>query len=70
MHCNSAIRNMVRENKVHQIDTVINGGSASDGMVGMDAAILALFKAGQITKESVLAFAETPELAERKLKGI
>ncbi|MCL2754498.1 MAG: PilT/PilU family type 4a pilus ATPase [Oscillospiraceae bacterium] len=67
MHCNNAIRNMIRENKVHQIDTVINASGKSDGMVGMDTALLALYKAGQISKENLLAYAETPELVERKL---
>jgi twitching motility protein PilT len=67
MHCNNAIRNMIREKKVHQIDTVIHASSASDGMVGMDDSILKLFKSGQITRENALAFAESPELIERKL---
>jgi twitching motility protein PilT len=69
MHCNNAIRNMIRENKVHQIDTVINACSVSEGMVGMDAAILEMFKSGQITRETALAYAETPELTERKLQN-
>jgi twitching motility protein PilT len=66
MHCNNAIRNMIRESKIHQIDTVINS-SAAEGMVSMDNSILKLFKSGQITRENALAFAETPELMERKL---
>ncbi|MCL2755186.1 MAG: PilT/PilU family type 4a pilus ATPase [Oscillospiraceae bacterium] len=66
MHCNNAIRNMIRESKIHQIDTVINS-SAAEGMVSMDNSILKLYKSGQISKENALAFAETPELMERKL---
>jgi twitching motility protein PilT len=66
MHCNNAIRNMIRENKVHQIDTVINASSASDSMAGMDNSILKLFKSGVISKENALAFAESPELMGRK----
>jgi len=66
MHCNNAIRNMIRESKVHQIDTVINASSSTDGMVGMDSSILKLYKSGIITKENALAFAEAPELMERK----
>jgi twitching motility protein PilT len=66
MHCNNAIRNMIRENKIHQIDTVINA-SATDGMMGMDNSLLKLVKSGVISKESALAFAEAPELLERKL---
>jgi twitching motility protein PilT len=67
MHCNNAIRNMIRENKVHQIDTVINASSKSEGMVGMDSAMLALFRDGKISRENLLAYAETPELVERRL---
>jgi Tfp pilus assembly pilus retraction ATPase PilT len=35
-------------------------------MVGMDSSILKLYKSGIITKENALAFAEAPELMERK----
>jgi twitching motility protein PilT len=69
MHCNNAIRNMIRESKVHQIDTVINASSSTDGMVGMDSSILKLYKSGIITKENALAFAEAPELMERKFSA-
>ncbi|MCL2018850.1 MAG: PilT/PilU family type 4a pilus ATPase [Oscillospiraceae bacterium] len=66
MHCNNAIRNMIRESKVHQIDTVINASAAS-GMISMDNNILNLYKSEVISKENALAFAESPELMERKL---
>ena len=66
MNCNSAIRNMIRESKVHQIDTAI-AASANEGMVTMDASILALFKSGRITKENALKFTENPELLERRM---
>ncbi|MCL2633367.1 MAG: PilT/PilU family type 4a pilus ATPase [Oscillospiraceae bacterium] len=68
MHCNNAIRNMIRESKIHQIDTVINASAASDGMISMDNSILRLYKSGIITRENALAFAEYPDLMERKLK--
>lgn len=67
MHCNNAIRNMIRESKIHQIDTVINA-SATDGMISMDNSIIRLYKSGLITRENALAHAETPELMERRLK--
>ncbi|MCL1823221.1 MAG: PilT/PilU family type 4a pilus ATPase [Oscillospiraceae bacterium] len=67
MHCNNAIRNMIRESKVHQIDTVINSSTA-DGMISMDNNILKLFKDGKISRESALSFAEAPDLMERKMK--
>jgi twitching motility protein PilT len=60
---------MIRESKVHQIDTVINASSSTDGMVGMDNSILKLYKSGVISKENALAFAEAPELMERKFSA-
>jgi len=69
MHCNNAIRNMIRESKIHQIDTVINASAATEGMISMDNSILKLYRAGKISKENALAFAEVPELMERKLKA-
>jgi twitching motility protein PilT len=69
MHCNNAIRNMIRESKVHQIDTVINASTATEGMVGMDSSIIKMYKSGLVTRENALSFAEAPELMERKLKA-
>ena len=66
MHMNSAIRSLIRDNKSHQIDNVIAAG-AKEGMVSMDQSILALFKAGTITKETALAYAENPEQLRRSL---
>ena len=66
MHMNSAIRSLIRDNKSHQIDNVIAAG-AKEGMVSMDQSILALFKAGTITKETALAYAENPEQLRRNM---
>ncbi|MDR2108676.1 MAG: PilT/PilU family type 4a pilus ATPase, partial [Coriobacteriales bacterium] len=45
MHANSAIRNLIREGRTHQMSAVINT-SANEGMIGMDASLLELYKAG------------------------
>ena len=66
MHMNSAIRSLIRDNKSHQIDNVIAAG-AKEGMVSMDQSILALFKAGTITQETALAYAENPEQLRRNM---
>lgn len=66
MHCNNAIRNMIRESKVHQIDTIINA-SAADGMISMDNYLLKLFKSGKISKDTALKATENPDVLERKL---
>jgi len=55
MIVNSAIRNMIREEKAHQIDTVINAGAAQ-GMQLMDYSIAQAFKNGDITRETALTY--------------
>ena len=61
-----AIRNMIRDSKIPQIEGVINSSSKED-MISMDASLLALFKKGQITKETALTYATNPEMLGRKL---
>lgn len=66
MLVNSAIRNMIREAKVHQIDTVIQS-SAKEGMLSMDASLLELCKDSVITEKTALAFSVNPEMMAKKL---
>jgi len=66
MHCNSGIRNLIRESKTHQIDSVIRS-SASEGMISMDSYILKLLHSGKITEETALGYAINPELMSRRL---
>ena len=61
-----AIRNMIRENKIPQIDGMIYSASA-DNMFSMDTSLAALAKSGQITKEEALTHASNPEMLRRKL---
>jgi len=61
-----AIRNMIRDNKVYQIDGIIYSSSGGD-LVSMDNSLLALFKEGRITKETALLYSPHPELLEKKL---
>lgn len=61
-----AIRNMIREAKVHQIDNVLYS-SAGEGMVAMDSDILRLYKEGRISRENALLYAVSPETLSRKL---
>ena len=66
MHVNSAIRSMIRDNKSHQINTVIASGGR-EGMVTMDQAILELYHRGIITRETALDYADTPDLIRRQM---
>lgn len=68
MLANSAIQNMIRDGKVHQMDNVIFSG-ADAGMRSMDADILRLFRLGRITRETALLYAANQELMQRKLGG-
>ena len=66
MHLNNAVRTMVRESRIHQLDNVIQT-SAAEGMIGMDESILRLVKAGRVSKEVALRVAMFPEQLKRKL---
>ena len=66
MIVNDAIRNMVRESKIHQIDSVITS-SAADGMVTMDSSLLRLYKEGHITDATAIAFSTQAELMKKRL---
>jgi len=66
MRVNTAISNLIREAKTHQIDNVIQT-SSQDGMIGMDAYILRLLKNNDITVETALMSASNPDQMKRIL---
>lgn len=61
-----AIRNMIRDNKVHQIDGIIYSSMKED-MISMDGSLLNLYKQGRITKDTALKYATNPDMLGRKL---
>ena len=65
MHTNPAIRNLIREGKTHQIDTIIQT-SRKNGMITMDDAIHELYTSGQITKDTAVSYAQDPVVMARK----
>lgn len=67
MWVNSAIRSLIRDNKTHQINNAIAAGGG-EGMVSMDQAIQALYRSGQITRETALEYADNPEQMQRSLR--
>ncbi|MBI3459307.1 PilT/PilU family type 4a pilus ATPase [Candidatus Azambacteria bacterium] len=57
-----AIRNLIRENKVHQIDLVIET-SADQGMISLNKSLSLLIKTGKMTKEHAEGYyLNSPEL--------
>ena len=67
MIVNSAIRNMIREDKSHQIDTIIHSGAAQ-GMQLMDYSIARAFCNGDITSETAFTYCVNPDTL-RKYMG-
>lgn len=66
MKVNGAIRNMIRESKVHQIDTVI-ASSSGEGMISMDASILELYRQGRVSSEEAMTCAAAPAILAKKM---
>jgi len=66
MHLNNAVRSMIRENRIHQIDSVIQT-SAAEGMISMDESILRLYRAGKISAGTALHAAMAPDQLQRKM---
>ncbi len=66
MHLNSAVRNMVRESKIHQLDALI-ASSGGEGMVTMDSGLLELAKQKRISKENAIKFATNSEMMEKRM---
>ena len=66
MFLNNAIRNMIRESKIHQIDGII-ATSQEEGMISMDNSLIRLFRQGVISRETAVTYSSNGELMERKL---
>lgn len=66
MFLNDAIRNMIREDKIHQIDNVI-ATSMSEGMTSMNNSLLKLLREGSITKDTCINYSSDPEQMRMRL---
>ena len=66
MKTTPAIKNMIRENKVHQIDGLIYSSAGGD-MVSMDASLQRLVKEGRITRHEALGHASNPEMLGKRI---
>lgn len=59
-----AIRNMIRDHKIPQIEGLLYSSSGED-LVSMDASLLSLYKNNRITAETALTFATNPEMLKK-----
>lgn len=66
MTVNPAIRNMIRDNKVPQIDGILYSSSKPE-MISMDSSLLRLYRDKRITAETAVAYATNPDMLSKKL---
>ena len=69
MFLNNAIRNMIRESKIHQIDGVISTSTA-EGMVSMDNSLVNLVREKKISKENAIVHSNNSEQMAKKVERI
>lgn len=65
LHANTAVRNLIREGKSHQIANVMQTNRRM-GMITMDDAIVQLLREGRITRQMAVSFAQDPDSIESK----
>jgi twitching motility protein PilT len=68
MVANSAIRNLIRENKAHQMTSMIQTG-ANDGMQTMDQALRDLVQQSLVTYEMAIQRCQNPQELDKLLAG-
>jgi twitching motility protein PilT len=61
---NSAVSNLIRESRTHEIQTVIETG-LEQGMIDMNRSLVDLVKKGQITVDNAFAYSINPKGLER-----
>lgn len=63
---NGAVSNLIREKRVHEVNTVIETSSES-GMIDMNRSLAELVRAGEITIENAYRYAFNPKMLERMI---
>ena len=61
-----AIRNMIRDNKIPQIDGTVYSANKED-MHSMDYSLQLLVREGTVAPETALSYASNPEMLKKKL---
>lgn len=67
MHVDQAIRNMIRDNKNHQINNAIAAGGTA-GMITMDQYLLDLYQQKKISKQTLLDFCDNREQIGKRMQ--
>ncbi|MCD6103363.1 MAG: type IV pili twitching motility protein PilT, partial [Thermotogaceae bacterium] len=61
-----AVKNLIRENKLHQIESMMQAG-ARQGMILFDDALFQAYTKGLVSKEEVYEFARNPQEIGKKI---
>src|SRR5579862_2876663 len=69
MIATSAIRNLIRENKTHQIPSMIQTSGSSHGMVAMDQCLRDLYQRGYITLEEAMMRAQNVDELKKMINS-
>ena len=69
MRVNTAISNMIRDSKIHQIDSVILS-SAQEGMNSMDSSLIGLYQSGKISLDTAVYHSTNREQMQKRLNRI
>lgn len=65
---NTAVASLIREGRVHEVDVVIETGTA-EGMIDMNRCLSSLVRKGEITPENALLYSCNPKGLERALRS-
>ncbi len=63
---NTAVANLIREKRTHEINSVIET-SSEDGMIDLNRCLSSLVKAGEITAENAIMYSTNPRTLERMM---
>jgi twitching motility protein PilT len=64
---NMAIRNLIREDKLHQIYSVLQSGQGGSGMTTMNQSLFAHVKSGKLSKGDALGYSTIPEELQKMM---
>ncbi|MBI2640465.1 MAG: type IV pilus twitching motility protein PilT [Candidatus Sungbacteria bacterium] len=68
MIANAAVRNLIRENKIHELDLVIET-SSDQGMISLNRSLVDLIRRGEIAMENAVLYSLNPGELQSLLKG-
>lgn len=64
--CNTAVANVIRDKRTHEINTIIETGSG-EGMIDLNRSLIELVRAGEITIENAYKYSNNPKTLEKLL---